>query len=110
MILRPPRSTRTDTLFPYTTLFRSFAKKLYDCFRDAHLLQGDQSFLAPMPTLFHTSEWQSHQNRAKNFLRQQLTGVARCAKQGRCDEITTLGDTFGDTAFGQDFQAISKPL
>src|SRR3546814_20452072 len=25
MILRPPRSTRTDTLFPYTTLFRSVA-------------------------------------------------------------------------------------
>src|SRR3546814_4720724 len=25
MILRPPRSTRTDTLFPYTTLFRSSA-------------------------------------------------------------------------------------
>src|SRR3546814_3457499 len=26
MIRRPPRSTRTDTLFPYTTLFRSDAK------------------------------------------------------------------------------------
>src|SRR3546814_16813261 len=26
MILRPPRSTRTDTLFPYTTLFRSFTR------------------------------------------------------------------------------------
>src|SRR3546814_16573428 len=26
MIRRPPRSTRTDTLFPYTTLFRSPAK------------------------------------------------------------------------------------
>src|SRR3546814_2630914 len=25
MIRLPPRSTRTDTLFPYTTLFRSFA-------------------------------------------------------------------------------------
>src|SRR3546814_17550549 len=25
MIRRPPRSTRTDTLFPYTTLFRSWA-------------------------------------------------------------------------------------
>src|SRR3546814_13337715 len=25
MIRRPPRSTRTDTLFPYTTLFRSIA-------------------------------------------------------------------------------------
>src|SRR3546814_16453507 len=28
MIRRPPRSTRTDTLFPYTTLFRSGS--LYD--------------------------------------------------------------------------------
>src|SRR3546814_8370180 len=26
MIRRPPRSTRTDTLFPYTTLFRSVLK------------------------------------------------------------------------------------
>src|SRR3546814_15989506 len=26
MIRRPPRSTRTDTLFPYTTLFRSCCK------------------------------------------------------------------------------------
>src|SRR3546814_13860763 len=30
MIRRPPRSTRTDTLFPYTTLFRSFVvQQLY---------------------------------------------------------------------------------
>src|SRR3546814_7422511 len=27
MIRRPPRSTRTDTLFPYTTLFRSLPQK-----------------------------------------------------------------------------------
>src|SRR3546814_10001635 len=27
MIRRPPRSTRTDTLFPYTTLFRSGAER-----------------------------------------------------------------------------------
>src|SRR3546814_9059110 len=26
MIRRPPRSTRTDTLFPYTTLFRSIER------------------------------------------------------------------------------------
>src|SRR3546814_18129620 len=31
MIRRPPRSTRTDTLFPYTTLFRSrFGLRLAD--------------------------------------------------------------------------------
>src|SRR3546814_8405128 len=28
MIRRPPRSTRTDTLFPYTTLFRSTASAI----------------------------------------------------------------------------------
>src|SRR3546814_5183179 len=28
MLLRPPRTTRTDTLFPYTTLFRSCADPL----------------------------------------------------------------------------------
>src|SRR3546814_17287311 len=28
MIRRPPRSTRTDTLFPYTTLFRSMSRNL----------------------------------------------------------------------------------
>src|SRR3546814_9850564 len=28
MIRRPPRSTRTDTLFPYTTLFRSLVAKV----------------------------------------------------------------------------------
>src|SRR3546814_4923887 len=27
MIRRPPRSTRTDTLFPYTTLFRSLLQE-----------------------------------------------------------------------------------
>src|SRR3546814_10118781 len=35
MIRRPPRSTRTDTLFPYTTLFRSFLRHACD-----HRLNG----------------------------------------------------------------------
>src|SRR3546814_5459819 len=30
MIRRPPRSTRTDTLFPYTTLFRSSSLPMSD--------------------------------------------------------------------------------
>src|SRR3546814_2551476 len=33
MILRPPRSTRTCTLFPYTTLFRSIATQSGGCSR-----------------------------------------------------------------------------
>src|SRR3546814_2661850 len=35
MIRRPPRSTRTDTLFPYTTLFRSTAASRQRQFREA---------------------------------------------------------------------------
>src|SRR3546814_6099100 len=33
MIRRPPRSTRTDTLFPYTTLFRSGGQGLFGLHR-----------------------------------------------------------------------------
>src|SRR3546814_16021630 len=38
MIRRPPRSTRTDTLFPYTTLFRSCLAE--DVERDAAVGAG----------------------------------------------------------------------
>src|SRR3546814_18211707 len=37
MIRRPPRSTRTDTLFPYTTLFRSLAAHWNPTALDANL-------------------------------------------------------------------------
>src|SRR3546814_2165762 len=39
MIRRPPRSTRTDTLFPYTTLFRSQAGK-HSLFDQALMVDG----------------------------------------------------------------------
>src|SRR3546814_1997566 len=45
MIRRPPRSTRTDTLFPYTTLFRSIVCAGLDAalgaFGVRHVLQQD---------------------------------------------------------------------
>src|SRR3546814_10240758 len=48
MIRRPPRSTRTDTLFPYTTLFRSFNVSSYaeDNQSDVVLLEGSVSISA----------------------------------------------------------------
>src|SRR3546814_18829717 len=39
MIRRPPRSTRTDTLFPYTTLFRSILLHLAE--KDERLMPRD---------------------------------------------------------------------
>src|SRR3546814_9231107 len=55
MIRRPPRSTRTDTLFPYTTLFRSYGAEvkdiLIDC--DVVLRSGEQRTL-PLADLGYT--------------------------------------------------------
>src|SRR3546814_2928754 len=42
MIRLPPISTRTDTLFPYTTLFRSASEQL----RDADILRQVERFTA----------------------------------------------------------------
>src|SRR3546814_2074841 len=44
MIRRPPRSTRTDTLFPYTTLFRS--DRFFDLFEIARGARGDDDVCA----------------------------------------------------------------
>src|SRR3546814_19691467 len=38
MIRRPPQSTRTDTLFPYTTLFRSLVVAVVDAFEQCPLV------------------------------------------------------------------------
>src|SRR3546814_3072238 len=43
MIRRPPRSTRTDTLFPYTTLFRSSVSLIL---RNGYSREGQRAELA----------------------------------------------------------------
>src|SRR3546814_13883459 len=53
MIRRPPRSTRTDTLFPYTTLFRSL-----------HLLRLPAD--ATLTAAPHVMADQQHRYRAEN--------------------------------------------
>src|SRR3546814_1228475 len=52
MIRRPPRSTRTDTLFPYTTLFRSLEAPR-DRKADAASGAGDDCDPAMMVCLTH---------------------------------------------------------
>src|SRR3546814_13502457 len=69
MIRRPPRSTRTDTLFPYTTLFRSIrmqGQPIGEEFGPCHAdLQGDRARIAIQRlnrngrSEEHTSELQS---------------------------------------------------
>src|SRR3546814_6312170 len=67
MIRRPPRSTRTDTLFPYTTLFRSCIEKLIASMRKPSTPRSSQKRTAPssasctsgLRSEEHTSELQS---------------------------------------------------
>src|SRR3546814_6897719 len=58
MIRLPPRSTRTDTLFPYTTLFRSVAEgwPIVKCLRKCLILWISS---AKERSEEHTSELQS---------------------------------------------------
>src|SRR3546814_1242442 len=59
MIRRPPRSTRTDTLFPYTTLFRSLHRHFQWGFR-RQVPRFDLAIDDAVPrSEEHTSELQS---------------------------------------------------
>src|SRR3546814_6630908 len=69
MIRRPPRSTRTDTLFPYTTLFRSLGEgRIRGSAEGGHGRSGDRGSRRGRDGLLrhrrnrseeHTSELQS---------------------------------------------------
>src|SRR3546814_10831022 len=65
MIRRPPRSTRTDTLFPYTTLFRSRCadraprRRVDRARRATYPRSADGSSSARARSEEHTSELQS---------------------------------------------------
>src|SRR3546814_1730975 len=63
MIRRPPRSTRTDTLFPYTTLFRAACAADRGFRRRAPGRGGSREGAAAAPSRLrseeHTSELQS---------------------------------------------------
>src|SRR3546814_19775823 len=48
MIRRPPISTRTDTLFPYTTLFRSQRQPLHEGHLVGIYVEGD---IGPQPEI-----------------------------------------------------------
>src|SRR3546814_6774160 len=53
MIRQPPRSTRTDTLVPYTTLFRSDPRKRLDCEQPGYC--GGQVCGLKLPEAFEKS-------------------------------------------------------
>src|SRR3546814_3368107 len=76
MIRRPPRSTRTDTLFPYTTLFRSHP----DAAAEANEDDGGSGRR-------HAWLWRYAEGRGACDHRQDR----RCGRNGLCHRIYRLG-------------------
>src|SRR3546814_20147960 len=81
MILRPPRSTLTDTLFPYTTLFRSLGEELVDRF-----IHGERAEAQLLPDL------------AELLLERAVPdhGDRRSVAQAIGDGCLVVGDLLGD--------------
>src|SRR3546814_10177033 len=61
MIRRPPRSTRTDTLFPYTTLFRSARR----CARASQGAPPPSSSSSRPPSSACATSWRSRCRRSE---------------------------------------------
>src|SRR3546814_2364173 len=87
MIRRPPRSTRTDTLFPYTTLFRSTRSPACAVRREEH---GGRS----TPPRFSSDSPPARSSPVRvSLVRAERHGRGRCRRRwrraGRSEEHTS---------------------
>src|SRR3546814_9547813 len=94
MIRRPPRSTRTDTLFPYTTLFRSTAEAID---ADGWLHTGDMArmdeegyfyIVDRKKDMIMVSGFNVYPNEIEDVLA-AMPGVREVAAVGRSEEHTS---------------------
>src|SRR3546814_16422498 len=110
MFLRPPRSTRTDTLFPYTTLVRSShahrisAGGVDDEFRRNVLHHktmgasggkgGGETFKKPGPVMAYGRGLSMHQPPAHDFPAEMLSNrlMAQANAQQRLSRVSASGD------------------
>src|SRR3546814_18538232 len=115
MIRRPPRSTRTDTLFPYTTLFRSIGDRvLPGCPRHADRLGGDadppalevrQRDPVALPLLA-----EQQVRRALHLLDDELTGVRGALAPLVLDRGARVAGRAGRAEEGADAAPAGRPL
>src|SRR3546814_13631481 len=83
MIRRPPRSTRTDTLFPYTTLFRSCRPP------DARAVHAATAGCARSPESGRRSE--EHTSELQSLMRTSY--AVFCLKKKNTKHSTTVAGT-----------------
>src|SRR3546814_20661147 len=78
MILRPPISTRTDTLFPYTTLFRSDLFNLFGRIAHAQFLFSDYVVNVENCPSARGRDWQEGWHRPAPLPQRQAECVPFC--------------------------------
>src|SRR3546814_13629174 len=100
MIRRPPRSTRTDTLFPYTTLFRSstrtrttFELAAARLSADVLNLQVDASSTSKGETLFDTLKPLEAMQADMFVIRHEASGAAHFFAAPAAPGVATLHAT-----------------
>src|SRR3546814_2681243 len=90
MIRRPPRSTRTDTLFPYTTLFRSDAVAAPAArFRDRHAAPDARGAVEVEEPLRRRSE--EHTSELQSLMR--ISYAVFCLKKKKITKSTNITST-----------------
>src|SRR3546814_11708202 len=106
MIRRPPRSTRTDTLFPYTTLFRSRGKsakqrpgrtdgELVYLYTPIHPRPVARGAIASIQDGFVVGRWISVEKAIHRIVENILAAFGKCQER-----IVALLEACGDFAFG----------
>src|SRR3546814_6100447 len=92
MIRRPPRSTRTDTLFPYTTLFRSpftLASYLIEGGASRHH-DVTRSFMLTNPDSWHDLRSEEHTSELQSLMR--ISYAVFCLKKKKRQQLYQRGD------------------
>src|SRR3546814_8443601 len=84
MIRRPPRSTRTDTLFPYTTLFRSRWRKAR-ALDDGRCRTGKAGWRR---TSFWGCRWRSEEHTSELQSLMRISYAVFCLKNKKKTPIT----------------------
>src|SRR3546814_15497355 len=91
MIRRPPRSTRTDTLFPYTTLFRSQGMPVHD---SANVLQQINAVRQAIQVVAQGKQQIAEAQKLYQDLN-KLTDIPRLAAQLKSDALRELDTSQG---------------
>src|SRR3546814_3594316 len=100
MIRRPPRSTRTDTLFPYTTLFRSDYLAEVDAGRDPSPPSAVPSIVAA-PRRYRRAELlaarsEEHTSELQSLMR--ISYAVFCLKKKKHKKALSSTNTLNKTA------------